>query len=288
MNSFTFPTALSRTITLLAAAAQRRTMPRGLRALACGGLAALAMLAGCSAYRPGGLDIDHSKQAVSQNSRVEFIVLHYTSASNETSLKILTERNVSSHYLITNHPTPRVYQLVDESRRAWHAGVSAWYNSSNLNSASIGIEIVNPGPEGDTWAPYPTQQIQVLATLIKDIMARHEIKPFNVVGHSDIAPQRKLDPGPLFPWKALAQQGIGRWYDENFAQRFLTEFAAQGLPDMVWVQKELRRVGYAAPETGMLDKATRNVLAAFQMHYRPQLYDGNPDAETLAILKALR
>jgi len=271
---------------LARAAQQRRGMAID-RAPACAALAALALLAGCSAYRPGGLDIDRSKQAVSQNSRVEFIVLHYTSASNDTSLKILTERNVSSHYLITDHPAPRVYQLVDENRRAWHAGVSAWYNSSNLNSASIGIEIVNPGRRGDGWAPYPPRQIQVLAILLKDIIARHQIKPFNVVGHSDIAPQRKTDPGPLFPWKALAEQGIGRWYDENLARRFLAEFAAQGLPDMVWVQKELRRVGYAAPETGMLDKATRNVLTAFQMHYRPRSYDGNPDAETLAILKAL-
>src|SRR5690606_7815933 len=244
------------------------------------GALALLLLTACATRQPGEFAIDRSIQAKSQNSRVEFIVLHYTATGNEASLKILSQQNVSSHYLITSAPEPLVYQLVDESRRAWHAGNSEWFGRTDMNSGSIGIEIVNHGRKDDgTWEPYTAAQIAVVSALLKDIVARHQIKPFNIVGHSDIAPQRKIDPGPLFPWKALAQQGIGRWYDENFAQRFLTEFAAQGLPDMVWVQKELRRVGYAAPETGMLDKATRNVLAAFQMHYRPQLYDGNPDAE---------
>ncbi|SHI28349.1 N-acetylmuramoyl-L-alanine amidase [Pollutimonas bauzanensis] len=249
--------------------------------------ALLALLAACGAPAPGALDIDRSIQAKSQNSRVEFIVLHYTSTGNEASLKILSQLNVSSHYLITNDPAPRVYQLVDESRRAWHAGVSEWFGRSDMNASSIGIEIVNHGREGGDWEPYTAAQTAVIGALLQDIIRRHQIKAINIVGHSDIAPQRKIDPGPLFPWKQLAQQGIGRWYDEARAQEYQREFLRDGLPDMAWVQRELQRAGYKVAHSGVLDKASRNVIAAFQMHYRPALYDGNPDAETLAILKAL-
>lgn len=261
-----------------------RALRHAARLAAC---LALAALAACSSTRPGGLDIDRSIQAQSQNSRVEFVVLHYTSAGNEASLKILSQRNVSSHYLITDEPRPHVYQLVDESRRAWHAGVSQWYGRTDMNSGSIGIEIVNQGRQGDEWEPYKPEQMRVLALLLKDIVARHQIKAPNIVGHSDIAPQRKIDPGPLFPWRELARQGLGRWYDETLMRAYREEFQWKGLPDVAWVQKELRRAGYDVPYSGTLDKATRNVIAAFQMHYRPALYDGNPDAETLAILKAL-
>jgi N-acetylmuramoyl-L-alanine amidase len=254
------------------------------RLLAC---LLLVSLAACSSTKQGGLEIDRSIQAQSQNSRVDFVVLHYTSASNEASLKILSERNVSSHYLITDEPRPQAYQLVNESRRAWHAGVSQWYGRTDMNSGSIGIEIVNQGRQGDEWDPYRPEQIRTLALLLKDIVARHQIKAPNIVGHSDIAPQRKVDPGPLFPWRELARQGLGRWYDENLMRTYREEFQWKGLPDIAWVQKELRRAGYDAPFSGTLDKATRNVIAAFQMHYRPALFDGNPDAETLAILKAL-
>lgn len=252
-------------------------------------LAALAMLlSACSTYNPAVLNIDRSIQAKSQNSRVEFIVLHYTSAGNQASLNILSRRNVSSHYLITREERPRVYQLVDESRRAWHAGVSAWFGRSDMNSGSIGIEIVNQGLEGEQWDPYDPVQMQVLASLLHDIIKRHQIKPHNIVGHSDIAPQRKIDPGPLFPWQRLAEQGIGRWYDEDRARQYEQEFLAQGLPDIAWTQAALQRLGYTAPDTGQLDKATQNVIAAFQMHYRPARHDGMPDAQTLAIMKALR
>src|SRR5690606_1431909 len=115
---------------------------------------AILLLSACSTYDPRVLDIDRSIQAKSQNSRVELIVLHYTSAGNEASLKVLSQRNVSSHYLVTKEPHPHVYQLVAESRRAWHAGVAAWYERSDINSASIGIEIVNQGRENGQWEPY--------------------------------------------------------------------------------------------------------------------------------------
>src|SRR5690606_9759033 len=119
-----------------------------------------------------------------------------------------------------------VYQLVDESRRAWHAGASSWYGRSGVNSGSIGVEVVNPGKRDETWSAYSPRQIATLATLLRDLISRHQVKPQNIVGHSDIAPQRKIDPGPLFPWKKLADEGIGRWYDEAAAQRYERDFQA--------------------------------------------------------------
>ncbi|MFJ0855027.1 N-acetylmuramoyl-L-alanine amidase [Bordetella bronchiseptica] len=266
-------------------------------------IACLLALAGCAARGPAGLDLDTSITAVSQSSRVRAVVLHYTSTGNENSLKILSERKVSAHYLITDTPRPRVYRLVDETRAAWHAGISAWYGQSTMNSTSIGIELVNPGwtngegnwtrgGHGDTdsrhWAPYSDAQIETLIVLLRDIVARHGIAPENIVGHSDIAPQRKVDPGPLFPWQRLAQAGLGRWYDEAGAAAHLARLQAEGIPDIAWFQGQLARLGYATPQSGVLDTATHNVLAAFQMHYRPARHDGQPDAETAAIMLALR
>lgn len=247
-----------------------------------------AILAGCTA--PGGparLEIDRSIQAVSQSSRVSFVVLHYTVADTPRSLEILSRQNVSSHYLITDETPPRVYQLVDESRRAWHAGQSEWYGRSDLNAASIGVEIVNPGPVEGGWAPYSDAQIETLILLLRDVISRHQIHGRNVVAHSDIAPQRKQDPGPAFPWKRLAETGIGRWYDESKVAGLKADYQRKGLPPVAVIQEKLRRAGYATPQSGVLDEATRRVLRAFQMHYRPARHDGEPDAETLAILDAL-
>lgn len=215
------------------------------------------------------------------------MVIHYTVADTAKSLEILSRRNVSSHYLITDDEPPAVYQLVDESRRAWHAGESEWYGRSDLNAASIGVEIVNSGPVDGGWQPYSEAQIQTLSLLLKDVVTRHQIHARNVVGHSDVAPQRKQDPGPAFPWKRLAHAGLGRWYDEAKAAGLAAQYGRHGLPPVGVIQEKLRRAGYAVPDTGMLDTATRRVLRAFQMHYRPALHDGEPDAETLAILDAL-
>ncbi|NLC37467.1 MAG: N-acetylmuramoyl-L-alanine amidase [Alcaligenaceae bacterium] len=251
-------------------------------------LACSALLAGCAA--PDGstaLRIDRSTQAVSQSSRVSFVVLHYTVADTPRSLEILSQRNVSSHYLITDDEPPRIYQLVDESRRAWHAGQSEWYGRSDLNASSIGVEIVNKGPVDDGWQAYSDSQIEALTTLLRDIVARHQIHDRNVVGHSDVAPQRKQDPGPAFPWKQLADAGLGRWYDEAKAGRIAARYREEGLPPAHVIQEKLRRAGYAAPYSGTLDAGTRRVLRAVQMHFRPARHDGEPDAETLAILDTL-
>lgn len=248
---------------------------------------AAALLGGCASQGPAGLQIDRSIQAVSQSSRVSVVVLHYTVADTPRSLEILSTRNVSSHYLVTDENPPRVFQLVDESRRAWHAGESEWYGRSDLNAASIGIEMVNSGPTGTGWQPYTPAQIQTVITLLKDIVTRHQIHARNVVGHSDIAPQRKQDPGPLFPWKQLAEAGLGRWYDEARAAELTHHYQREGLPSILTVQQKLRRAGYPVTQSGVLDKETRRVISAVQMHYRPARHDGEPDAETLAIVDSL-
>lgn len=261
-----------------------------------------ALLSGCAQRWPAGLDVDTSITAVSQDSRVRFIVLHYTAGNNAASLLTLAHGDVSVHYLITDGSENgtvkesgpvKVYRLVPEDRDAWHAGESSWYGHTAVNNSSIGIEIVNPGwapgPDGTPpqWHDYSEAQIRAVMLLIGDIARRHQILPENIVGHSDVAPERKTDPGPRFPWKRLAQAGLGRWFDEEAAARFKTQFDQQGVPDTSWFQAQLERVGYAVPHTAVLDPATIKVIAAFQMHYRQGRFDGVPDAETAGILQAL-
>ena len=246
----------------------------------------LLVLAGCAS----GPRIDTSHPSVNHDSRIQFVVLHYTSASRDDSLALLTHGEVSSHYLIGDDNRPTIYKLVDENLRAWHAGEGEWQGRTWLNSSSIGIEIVNPGfrdtPTGRLWYPYTEGQVEALIVLLKDISKRHNIDPRHIIGHSDIAPMRKLDPGPLFPWKRLADEGLAIWPNAQAVAHQQTLFAAQ-LPSISWFQRELARLGYATPQTGKLDVATRHVLAAFQMHYRPSRFDGTPDAESAAILQVL-
>lgn len=246
----------------------------------------IALLAGCAT----GPRIDKSYTAKGQASRVRFLVLHYTVSDRPASLKILTEKEVSAHYLVTDDPKPVVYGLVDETRSAYHAGISSWKGYTQLNNSSIGIEIVNAGwkdtPQGRVFAPFPQAQIDVLVPLIKDIVARHKIAPENVVGHSDIAPLRKQDPGPLFPWYQLAQAGLVVWPDANRVAAVRQVFNI-AVPDAVWFQKKLAAHGFALAQTGVFDQATRTVIAAFQMKYRPANIAGEPDAETAALLEVL-
>ncbi len=245
----------------------------------------LLSLAGCA----NTLQIDRSHPSVNQDSRIQFVVLHYTNASLERSLALLTHGEVSSHYLIGDKPAT-IYQLVDENRRAWHAGDSQWQGRTWLNSSSIGIEIVNPGftdtPSGRVWHPYSEAQIQALILLLKDIVKRNNIDPRHIIGHSDIAPSRKLDPGPLFPWKRLADAGVGVWPDAAAVAQQRARFDVSP-PSITWYQQQLARFGYAIEQTGVNDVSTRHVLAAFQMRFRPQRFDGVPDAQTAAILQVL-
>ena len=150
--------------------------------------------------------------------------------------------------------------------------------------------IVNPGSNGDSaegpFAEYPDEQIATVIELVKDIVKRHQIRPQHIVGHSDIAPQRKVDPGPKFPWKRLADAGLIPWPDAAAVAARRAGFE-QSLPDVAWFQQRLARHGFAVPAHGELDAATRNVLRAFQMKYRPARHDGEPDAETAALLEVL-
>ncbi len=168
----------------------------------------LLLLAGCAS----GPRIDTSHSSIGHDSRVQFIVLHYTSTDLPRSLELLSGRDVSSHYLIGESPAT-IYRLVDEDRRAWHAGESEWNGRTWLNATSIGIELVNQGYEQSAdgrrlWYPYSQAQIDALVVLLKDIMARHGLKPGAIIGHSDIAPGRKTDPGPAFDWLRLRAASI--------------------------------------------------------------------------------
>lgn len=249
-------------------------------------LAILAMLlaAGCTT-----LPIDTTYTSRNQDSRVQFLVIHFTSEGFESSLKELTVGRVSAHYLVRDDP-PTIYRLVPEDRRAWQAGVSSWQGQTQINAASIGIEIVNHGndlgPTFNDFQPYPEPQIQAVLALVRDIVKRHQIRPDRVVGHSDVAPQRKIDPGPMFPWKRLADEGLIVWPKAETVTARLPAFE-RDLPDARWFQDMLAKHGYAVPQHGELDEATMNVIRAFQMKYRPAKFDGMPDAETAALLDTL-
>lgn len=265
-----------------------------------GMLFAIGLLSGCS-KQPTMIDRNGYFAEVIPNNpgednRVKFLVMHYTAVDDEESLKILTEGNVSSHYLIPTQPEmkkgkPVVFSLVSEDKRAWHAGVSQWGSVSSLNSASIGIEIVNLGYEDKNdvreWFPYTPAQINAITLMMKDIIKRYDIEPQNVVGHSDIAPQRKVDPGPLFPWAQLAAQGIGAWPDEEKVAFYLAGREAKAPVDVAHFQRLLANYGYQTPMTGVLDEETQKVVAAFQMHFRASDIAGVPDAQSEAILMAL-
>jgi len=251
---------------------------------------ALAVLAGCTTTAPTTPKYDTTYDAVGQSSRARFLVLHYTVANTPASIKILTQQQVSSHYLLTDEAQPKIYRLVDENRAAWHAGNSSWKNFTQLNNSSIGIEIVNAGwkdtPQGRVYAPFPQAQMDALLPLVKDIVARHGIAPENVLGHSDIAPLRKQDPGPQFPWQRLAQEGLVLWPDANRVAAVRPAFDAL-LPDVAWFQRKLATHGFGLVQSGTYDEATRTTLAAFQMKYRPRDISGVADAETAALLEVL-
>ncbi len=206
-----------------------------------------------------------------EGGAVDVLVLHYTELPLQQSLDILCdstrEHRVSSHYVLAEDGT--LYSLVPEDRTAWHAGRSHWRGREALNATSIGVEIVNL--QGDRH-DYPPVQIAVLIELCQGIVARHPaIVPRNVVGHSDIAPQRKIDPGRRFPWKTLAAAGIGIWP------------RAGGRPLDGKLQPALQRFGYAPP----VAVPPKEIVKAFQRHFRPAQVDGMPDAETLTLLADL-
>ena len=274
------------------------------RAAAASVLASLALLA-CTPLR----FVDVASE--NQSSRIEHVVVHFTSADFAQSMRMLTERSgrpVSAHYLVPESGDPtyphrrlRVYRLVDEEHRAWHAGRSYWNGDKALNGSSIGIEIVNrsacapvalgnePDPPEDRceFHDFDVEQINLVIDLMLDILQRHPgIDPVDIVAHSDIAPDRRLDPGPRFPWRRLYEHGIGAWYDDDTLDRYHERFKAQP-PGLSLLQRGLRAYGYDVDDTGEHDPRTEDALRAFQMHFRPSDWSGQPDAGTAAILFAL-
>src|SRR5262249_47931980 len=188
---------------------------------------------------------------------------------------------VSAHYCVDEDGT--VYRLVPEERRAWHAGVSFWAGARDINARSIGIELANPG-HSCGYRPFPEAQMQALEELARGILARHPIPPHRVLGHSDVAPARKIDPGELFDWRRLARAGIGLWPEPT---SFPDPGPADSSPAIAALQSDLGRLGYGVAVSGILDEATRQALPAFQPHFRPPRVDGAPDGETRRILAAL-
>lgn len=220
--------------------------------------------------------------------RPDMIILHYTGMeSAEGALDWLTreESRVSCHYLIDEDG--RVSQMVRESERAWHAGVSHWAGETDINSCSIGIEIHNPG-HGLGYPDFPETQMAAVEALCLDIMARHAVPRERVIGHSDVAPARKADPGEKFDWPRLALAGIGHWVEPAPVE------GDPGLgPDdtgeaVLSLQRDLRSYGYGIEADGEYTRATELVITAFQRHFRPAKVDGRADRSTLQTLAKLR
>lgn len=199
--------------------------------------------------------------------RVDMLLLHYTGMPTAAAaLDRLCDpgAEVSAHYLIEEDGA--VWRLVDESRRAWHAGRSFWAGERDVNSRSIGIELANPG-HGPDYRPFPDAQMAALEELARGILARHPIPPHRVLGHSDVAPGRKRDPGELFDWRRLAASGIGLWSDAT---------GTDGLSDVATL---MTRFGYEA--------ASEAAIISFQLHFRPDQITGVADSQTLARLADL-
>lgn len=266
----------------------------------------LTLLCGCTA-----IPLVDAPSA-NQNGRINHLILHFTSDVFDESLTALTvqsERPVSAHYLVPRlddvtypHNTLKVYRLVNEHQRAWHAGSSFWDGETALNDRSIGVEIVNASrcasesfeaPELSDlksiceFIDYPEAQIQLLIALAQDILARHpDIEPLQVIGHADIAPERRIDPGPQFPWYRLHEAGVGAWpRAEDLA--FFREALGPSTDLVQLTQASLAALGYSIAISGELDHQTQRVVRTFQMHFRPNNYRGFVDIETTVIALAL-
>ncbi len=218
---------------------------------------------------------------------VDALVLHYTGmATGEAALARLCDpaAEVSCHYLIWEDG--RIDQLVAEADRAWHAGRSSWRGERDVNAVSLGIELVNAGHEGGC-PPYPARQIDALIALGHDINRRHAIAPARVLAHSDVAPDRKIDPGEWFPWERLAVEGIG----VHIETVPITEGQSLSYGDagrsVAALQSKLAKIGFDPPKTGSYDIDTALIVQAFQRRHRPAIVDGIADASTRLTLSAL-
>lgn len=223
-----------------------------------------------------------------EGRRPDMILLHYTGMeSAEGAIDWLTreESRVSCHYLIDEAGVAT--QMVRECKRAWHAGASHWAGETDINSCSIGIEIHNPG-HGLGYPDFPEAQMAAVEALCIDIMARHNVLPHRVIGHSDVAPARKADPGEKFDWPRLSLAGIGQWIKPASVE------GDEGLGPgdeggaVLELQTDLRSYGYGIEANGAYDRATELVVTAFQRHFRPEKVDGRADRSVLKTLHRLR
>jgi N-acetylmuramoyl-L-alanine amidase len=219
----------------------------------------------------------------------DMILLHYTGMpSGEAALQRLCslDSKVSAHYVVFEDG--RIVQCVPEERRAWHAGVSSWADETDINSCSIGIEIANPGHEFG-YRNFPLRQVAAVISLCKSIVTRRgPISADRILAHSDVAPSRKQDPGEKFPWHLLSESGIGHWVRPAPLDLKGQSLKPGDSGDLVMrLQHALHAHGYAVEETGRYDEVTRDVVAAFQRHFRPARVDGIADASTLLTLRAL-
>jgi N-acetylmuramoyl-L-alanine amidase len=216
----------------------------------------------------------------------DMVVLHYTGMrTGAEALERLCdpEAKVSAHYMIEEDG--RIYRLAPEERRAWHAGVSFWKGERDINSVSIGIELVNPGHDYG-YTDFPEMQVEALIGLLDAIRGRWTIPNGRILGHSDVAPERKVDPGEKFPWKRLALDGHGLWAEPGAAPGAPLALGDEGT-GVFALQAGLTRLGYDSAPSGEYDGHTETIVRAFQRHWRPERVDGIADGETRARLVRL-
>ena len=222
-------------------------------------------------------------------ARPDILLLHYTGMeSAQAAIDWLRnpESNVSCHYLVDE--AGLITRMVEEDRRAWHAGAGSWGGAEDINSRSIGIEIHNPGHDYD-YPDFPEQQMQAVEALCLDILSRHAIAPQRVLAHSDIAPGRKVDPGEKFDWARLAAAGIGHWVEPEpvgAGGGGFMQTGDEGAP-VEALQSMLGTYGYGLEISGTFDHLTEQVVTAFQRHFRPERVDGVADASTIRTLHKL-
>jgi N-acetylmuramoyl-L-alanine amidase len=218
---------------------------------------------------------------------IDILLLHYTGmASTAAAVGRLCDpaSKVSSHYVVDEHG--EILQLVAEARRAWHAGQSSWEGESDINSRSIGVEIANSG-HGFGYPDFPQAQIAAVIALCHDVVTRHRIRADRVLAHSDVAPQRKLDPGEKFPWERLHRSGVGAWVTPLPIRPDAGLGPGDCGPEIANLQAALRDYGYGIDATGVYDELTQAVVTAFQRHFRTDRIDGRADRSTIETLRAL-
>jgi N-acetylmuramoyl-L-alanine amidase len=251
------------------------------------------MVALVSALRPDSCVVAEVRPSPNHGERKlgtkpDMIVLHYTGMPDtEAALAKLCSptSEVSTHYVVMEDGY--IVQCVAEARRAWHAGAAVWEGESDINSCSIGIEIANPG-HSHGYPDFPKRQIAAVTTLCRSIFTRNRIPAWRVLGHSDVAPTRKQDPGEKFPWHVLHDSGIGLWVKPApILPGGPLYVLGENDPAIAEMQALLGKYGYDIPASGNFDGTTRDVIAAFQRHFRPARVDGVADASTMATIKSL-